>query len=189
MNIEIDDKVFDIFPSLESERLNYRDFLKEDAHELFLLKSDKVVMKHMDSFPFQSIRDAEKSIQKNQNLYHEKKGILWAIIEKSSNQMIGYFGYWRLIREHCRGEIGYALNPKVWGKGYMKETLDCLIPFGFNEMKLHSIEANLNPNNANSERLLQRFGFKKEAYFRENYLFNGKFNDSVIYSLLESDLK
>ena len=103
--------------------------------------------------------------------------------------MIGYFGYWRLIRKHCRGEIGYALHPKVWGNGYMKETLDCLIPFGFNEMNLHSIEANLNPNNGNSERLLQRFGFKKEAYFRENYLFNGKFNDSVIYSLLESDLK
>jgi len=35
---------------------------------------------------------------------------------------------------------------------------------------------------------LEKIGFKKEAYFRENYLFNNRFLDSVIYSLLEKDL-
>jgi ribosomal-protein-alanine N-acetyltransferase len=71
----------------------------------------------------------------------------------------------------------------------MYETINTIVRFGFNEMKLHSIEANVNPLNEKSKKVLEKVGFKKEAYFRENYLFNGNFLDSVIYSLLEKDLK
>ena len=71
----------------------------------------------------------------------------------------------------------------------MFEAMTKLIGFGFKELHLHSIEANINTNNRNSEKLLLKFGFKKEAYFRENYLFEGEFLDSIIYSLLESDIK
>lgn len=54
-------------------------------------------------------------------------------------------------------------------------------------MKFHRIEANMNPNNILSIKLLEKLGFKKEAYFRENFFYNGKFLDSVIYSMIESD--
>ena len=70
----------------------------------------------------------------------------------------------------------------------MAESLNTLIPFGFNNLKVHSIEANVNPQNSKSIQLLEKAGFKKEAYFRVNYLFNGKFIDSVIYALLETDI-
>ena len=93
-----------------------------------------------------------------------------------------------MIPEHCRAEIGYALKPEYWWKGYMYETISRMLRFGFENMKLHSIEANVNPANARSKKLLEKIGFKKEAYFRENYLFDNKFLDSIIYSLLEIDL-
>ena len=189
MNKKINDRIFDNFPKLESERLIFRSFTKEDAQDILLLKSNDEVMMHMDAIKHQTIQDSEKAIIKNQNLFKERQGIIWAIIEKSTREFIGYFGFWRLIREHCRAEIGYALKPQFWSKGFMRESMNLLIDFGFNELKLHSIEANLNPKNENSERLLKNFGFKKEAYFRENYLFNGTFNDSIIYSLLEKDIK
>jgi ribosomal-protein-alanine N-acetyltransferase len=101
--------------------------------------------------------------------------------------LIGYFGFWRIDTHHCRGEIGYALHPNYWEKGYMKEAAFKLIEYGFSEIRLHSIEANVNPNNIPSIKLLEKIGFKKEAYFRENFLFNNEFVDSVIYSLLERD--
>ncbi len=107
---------------------------------------------------------------------------------KSTDELIGYFGFWRLAMRHCRAEIGFALKPQFWGKGIMKETMNCLINFGFTELNLHSIEANVNPENEKSERLLVKFGFKKEAYFRENFFYNGIFKDSIIYSILETDL-
>jgi ribosomal-protein-alanine N-acetyltransferase len=88
-----------------------------------------------------------------------------------------------------RAEIGYAMKPEYWGNGYMYEALAKVINFGFNEFCLHSIEANVNPANASSIKLLEKLGFKKEAYFREDYLYNGKFLDTAIYSLLETDFQ
>ena len=70
----------------------------------------------------------------------------------------------------------------------MSEALLKVIEFGFNEFKLHSIMGNVNPQNKRSIKLLEKYGFKKEAHFREDYLYNGKYLDSIIYCLLENDL-
>lgn len=189
MNTIIDEKKFIEFPQLESNRLIYREFRKSDSSDLFLIRSDDKVMNYMDSNKHQTIQDSKKMISGIKKSFDEKKGINWAIIEKSTNELIGYFGFWKLIKEHCRAEIGYALKPKFWGKGLMKETINKLIDFGFNELNLHSTEANVNPQNESSIQLLLKIGFKQEAYFRENYLFDNKFLDSMIFSLLETDLR
>jgi len=101
--------------------------------------------------------------------------------------MVGYFGIWRIERDNCRGEIGYSLDPKYWGKGYMAEAFRTIIPFGFQQLHLHSMEGNINPHNESSRRILLKHGFVKEGYFRENFYFDEKFLDSEIYSLLEKD--
>jgi ribosomal-protein-alanine N-acetyltransferase len=188
MNIKIDKIIFKTFPELESERLLFRKIVIGDAKDLFLIRSNDDVMKFMDVPRHYSISDAEKLIHSVKESYKKQTGINWAIIENDSNSFAGYFGFFRLIPEHCRAEIGYALKPEYWGKGYMYETINRMVRFGFNEMKLHSIEANVNPENEKSKKVLEKIGFKKEAYFRENYLFDNKFLDSIIYSLLEKDL-
>lgn len=111
------------------------------------------------------------------------------LIEKTSGKFIGDFAYWKIDNKNSRAEIGYALKPEFWGKGFMKEAMIQIINFGFNDLKLHSIEANINPGNENSRGILTKLGFKKEAYFRENYYFNGEYLDSEIYSLLKIDFQ
>ena len=64
----------------------------------------------------------------------------------------------------------------------MTEALQICLQYGFQKMKLHSVEANINPGNKASMQLLESAGFEKEAYFKENYFYNGKFSDSIIYS-------
>ena len=188
MIIDIDKSIFKSFPELESERLLYRKILLGDAKDLFLIRSNNDVMRFMDVTRFESIDDAEKLINSVNEAYKKQTGINWAIVEKKSKTFIGYFGFFRIIPEHCRAEIGYALSPEYWGKGYMHETLNKMVRFGFKIMKLHSIEANVNPENEKSKKTLEKIGFRQEAYFRENYLFNNRFLDSFIYSLLEKDL-
>jgi ribosomal-protein-alanine N-acetyltransferase len=51
-------------------------------------------------------------------------------------------------------------------------------------MRLHSLEANVDPANAASIKLLEKKGFLKEAHLKENVFFNGRFIDSAIYSLI-----
>jgi len=188
MNKKINDKIFESFPNLESKRLIFREFVENDVSDLFQIRSNDQIMEYMDSYTHQTIQDSEKLINDIQKSFKDKTGINWAIIEKSTNQLIGYFGFWRLIPDHCRAEIGYALRPEHWGKGYMKEAIITLVAFGFNNLKIHSIEANVNPKNESSIHLLTNLGFKKEAYFRENYFYNDQFIDSMIFCLLETDI-
>ncbi len=188
MIYELNKEVFKSFPQLESKRLLFKEILMSNAMDLYSIRSDEEVMEFMDIPKLESLEEAQEQVKCLSNSFSEGKSIRWGIIEKSSNNFIGYYGYWRLVPEHCRGEIGYALLPQFWNKGYMSETLNVLLNFGFESIKLHSIEANVNPQNIRSIRLLEKIGFKKEAYFRENYLFNGRFLDSVIYSLLQKDL-
>lgn len=185
---ELNDKVFDDFPILESDRLLYRSFEKSDAPAFFKIRSNMDVMKYMDSYIHQKLEDAEEYIAGDQRAFENKTMLNWAIIEKLSGQLIGYFGFWRLDRKNCRGEVGYALLPEVQRKGYMREAMSKLIPFSFDKLNLHTIEANVNPENEASMQLLEQFGFKKEAYFRENYLYKNRFIDSVIYCLVDGDL-
>jgi len=187
MIFEINKKVFDQFPELESDRLLYRRITMEDSESLFKIRSNNEVMQFMDRDPMKSVSESENLIQSIHDSFASGSGINWGIIDKCTQVFIGYFGFWRIDTYHCRGEIGYALHPGYWGKGYMEETACQLIHYGFTEMRLHSIEANVNPDNLSSIKLLEKLGFQKEAYFRENYLFNNEFTDSVIYSLLERD--
>lgn len=188
MKTEINKNIFKSFPELESERLRFRKIYIGDANEIFFIRSNDDVMQFMDVPRHNSVGDSEKLIQTAQETYKKEAGIIWAIIEKDSKTFIGYLGFIRMTPEHCRAEIGYALKPQHWGKGYMNEAINKIVRFGFGEMHLHSIEANVNPLNERSQKVLESVGFKKEAYFRENYLFDGKFLDSVIFSLLEKDL-
>lgn len=60
-----------------------------------------------------------------------------------------------------------------------------MVKFGFDVMKLHSIEALIDPDNIASEKVLQKNGFVKEEYLNENEFFDGKFLGTVIYSRLK----
>jgi ribosomal-protein-alanine N-acetyltransferase len=76
------------------------------------------------------------------------------------------------------------LLPEYHGKGIITEAIKEVVKFGFEIMKLHSIEAVIDPENNISEKVLQKNGFVKEAHLRENECFEGRFLDTVIYSIL-----
>lgn len=92
----------------------------------------------------------------------------------------------RLLKAHFRSEIGYILAKQYWGLGYASEAVDAIVAFGFEKMGLHSIEAQLDPDNVRSAHLLEDLGFVKEAHLRENFFVHGTFVDTAIYSLLVS---
>ena len=190
MNTIVNNRIFEKFPILESDRLLFRPFQKKDVKQLFKIRSNEQVMKFMDIISLKKEKESETLIKSYIHEFKHNTGITWAIVEKRENLLIGSFSYWRIIKNHCRAEFGYSLHPDYWGKGYMTETFQTLLEYGFNQMHLHSMEANVNPENLQSIKLLERVGFKKEAYFRENFYTNkNSFADSIIYCLLESDIR
>ena len=181
-------KYFDSFPVLESERLIFRKFdVLQDADLIYNLRTNQLVMRFLDNSNHKSIKESQDFIKKNLNNYKTKSCISWVIVEKSTNQTIGDFSFFNINKTQSRTEVGYSLLPEFWNKGLMTETLKTLISFGFTNLKLHRLEADINPLNTNSKLLLKKIGFTNEGYFKENYYFDGKYIDSEIYSLLASN--
>ena len=169
------------FPVLETDRLLLRKILLDDAEDIFLLRTNADAMKYIHKPKLNSIDDAKEIIKK----MNEPDRIQWGIILKNENKIIGTIGYHRIEKDHYRAEIGYMLHPLYWNTGMMSEAIIKVIDFGFNEMKLHSIEAIINPGNTISRKILKKFNFIKEAYFKENFFFEGEFFDSEVYSLVK----
>lgn len=175
---------FSPFPVLTTDRLVLRKTKIEDAEEVFIMRSDPELLRYVDRDPAKTIDEARSFIQLITDNLDNNVGVSWAMTLKDSDRMIGSIAIWRIDKENHRGEIGYVLLTEYQGKGLMLEAIQAVADYGFKEMKLHSLEANINPDNLASQNVLERAGFVREAYFRENYHYNGKFIDSAIYSLI-----
>lgn len=66
----------------------------------------------------------------------------------------------------------------------MQEALATVLDYGFSSMGLHSVVANVNPANEASKKILAKNNFVQEAYFKEDFFYDGQFLDTAIYSLL-----
>ena len=185
-NFSFNENVFNQFPYLATERLLLREISLDDAEDIFEIYSNEEVMKYFGKTTYKELSEAGKMAERCINAFKDKEGIRWGITYKNSDELIGSAGIWRIVKEHLRGEIGYDLKISQWNKGIMSEALKAIAEFGFSKMNLHTLEANIDPDNAASRKLLEKIGFIKEGYFRESYLQDGKFFDSEIYSMLNT---
>lgn len=180
---------FEPFPVLTTERLVLRSFIPKDAQALLNMRTNDRVMKYLGRDKMKNIAEANTFIQKVRKDANENKTIEWAITLKAEDKLIGKLGFWRIVTQHRRAEIGYNLMPEYFGKGIMSEAVSAVLKYGFQVMKLHSVEANLDPDNLKSVQLLNRNGFVKEGHFKESYFYNGIFSDTGSYGLLHSEWK
>jgi RimJ/RimL family protein N-acetyltransferase len=74
-------------------------------------------------------------------------------------------------------------------QGYMEEAFSELSTYFLKNKIVHRIEGQVHIDNRIAQSLLLKLGFKQEGRLRENFLVNGKYYDSILFSLLESDLE
>jgi len=176
------------FPVLEIERFLLRAVTPDDAAAIFRIMSDPRVTRYFGALPMTSPDQAAQRVQGMISAFQERTGVRWAIVSRADGQLIGTCGFWRLIAEHSRAEIGYELASEWWGRGVMTEAVGAALTFGFTRMGLHSVEAHIDPDNTGSRRVLEKLGFVQEGYFRENYYdpVEARFTDTAVFSLLSA---
>lgn len=179
-----DARVFAKFPVLHTQRLVLRELRDDDVPAAFAMFADKEVMRYIGHHPHQNLEETREWLGKNRALFPSHEGVRWVLALRENDKFIGSAGHWRMMKEHHRAEIGYDLSPDYWGKGYMKEALTAILRFGFVEMELHSTEAQIDPANQRSRAVLQGLGFRQDGVIRENFFFEGKYTDTVIFTLL-----
>jgi ribosomal-protein-alanine N-acetyltransferase len=172
------------FPVLETERLLLRRLTPEDAADVFLMRSDPEVMRFIPRPIAQSVQDAADLIQLTNDFLEKNEKINWGMESKETRQIIGMIGYVNMKPEHARAEVGYSLRRSCHRKGFMREALLRVMKFGFEQMKLHTLEAIIDAENEASGKLLLSAGFRQEAHFIEDFLFKGAYRNSIHFGML-----
>ncbi|WP_395044969.1 GNAT family N-acetyltransferase [Flavobacterium sp.] len=180
---------FHPFKNLETNRLLLRRVSVNDVAEVLKLRSDKETMKYIPRPLVTSQEEALEHINMIEDKIESNVGINWAITIKGNPKLIGIIGHYRIQPENHRCEIGYMILKEYWGKGIVTEAIEVVLKYGFEDLNMHSIEAVIDPDNIASEKVLIKNGFVKEAHFIENELYDEKFLDTAIYSILKRNFK
>ncbi|MFD2870957.1 GNAT family N-acetyltransferase [Mucilaginibacter ximonensis] len=149
---------------IETERLILRQLTPADALGMFELDSDPLVSKYLHQKPFTSIDQAREVIDYILQQYHDYGIARWAVIEKETNQFIGWSGL-KLITEPINNhinfyDIGYRLISRFWGKGYATESARPALQYGFDVLQANTIYGMCAVENTASANVLQKIGLQ-----------------------------
>jgi ribosomal-protein-alanine N-acetyltransferase len=177
----------DKLPTITAERIALRELGEGDVRELFAVFSDPEVMRYWSSPPLEDIDEARKLLAHIQDGFRQRVLFQWGVARRADDRVIGTCTLFHPDLDNRRAEIGYALGREHWGNGYMQEALSALLNYSFSELNLHRMEADVDPRNAASIRMLEKLGFRQEGYLRERWLVGGGVQDSLFYGLLGSE--
>jgi ribosomal-protein-alanine N-acetyltransferase len=180
---------FETFPELETEHLRLRRILPDDVEAWLAVFNHPNVLRFLIDFEQSWTENDEVNsiIQWADAIFAQKTGFRWAITRKPDNRMIGSCGFHLYSPTNRCAEIGYELHHDYWRQGIMTEALTTMIRFGFRQLNLHRIEANVTAGNEASAGLLRRLGFTMEGTWRDKVYARGQFHDLWQFSLLKHE--
>jgi RimJ/RimL family protein N-acetyltransferase len=153
---------------LETPRLILRELVPEDADAMERILSDPETMRYYPA-PFHRA-GVEGWIDRNRRRYAVDGHGLWAVVLKSTGEVIGNCG---LIKQEVDGaselEVGYHLRRDYWGKGYATEAAQACRDYGFAHYPVARIISLIRPDNWPSRKVAERNGMTlwKEVVWRE----------------------
>ncbi|RAP78684.1 30S ribosomal protein S5 alanine N-acetyltransferase [Paenibacillus montanisoli] len=177
--------------TLRTERLVLRMIDESDAKRAyeFVLRNKEALLPweparksdyYSLSFQKQLIRDDLQSMSSGQSVkfWLSKR-------DETDPPLIGTVTLNNIVRgafQSCH--LGYRMDAREQGRGYMSEALARIISFAWSELKLHRIEANIMPRNAASLQVVRKLGFQDEGLARDYLRINGKWEDHIHMVLL-----
>ena len=173
--------------TLATLRLTLRWMSAGDAPALFNIFSDAAVTRYWSSGPWTDMAQARCAIDEILASYENGKQLRFAIVLTATGQMIGSMNLYDFWHVNRRCDVGYALAKPHWGKGYLTEAMQATMDYAFDTLELNRVEADIDPRNEASARLLENMRFQKEGYMRERWIVQGEVCDTVFYGLLQRD--
>lgn len=176
------------FPVLETPRLLLREIVPADAPALFAIHGNAERMRWFGADPLPDVAAAARLVdifagwRKLAN-----PGTRWGLQLKGGGALIGSCGLFSWNRGWRKCSIGYELDAASEGQGLMREALAAMLDWGFAEMQLNRIEAQVHPQNEASLKLAAGLGFVQEGRLRQLGYWGGQYHDMLQLSLLRCD--
>ena len=128
---------------VETERLILRELEFTDEDDLFEMDSDPEVHLFIENNPVKSIDEITKVIEMLKKQYKENGIARWAVVDKLTNECIGWSGlkYFNqpLNKHNNFYELGYRFKKKHWGKGFATESSIAILDYGFSKLQNKNI--------------------------------------------------
>ncbi len=184
---------------LTTPRLQLRALQPADAEALFEIFSDPRAMQYWSTPPWTTPQQAVERIEQDTAWLEQGAALRLAVmphatpvpaangegeVQDAGAAVIGTVSLFAFDAASQRAEIGYMLAPRAWGRGLMQEALQALVTYAFGVLGLRRLEADIDPRNQRSARLLERLGFRHEGLLRERWAVAGEVSDSAMYGLL-----
>jgi len=174
-------------PTLTGDRICLRWMTDKDIPALFRVFSEGRVTRYWSSPPLESMEGASSLLTEIHQYFESGSLYQWGIASIENDSVIGTCTLAGIDRTHLRCEIGFALHPDHWGRGLAEEAVTLAVGWAIRELGMNRIEADIDPRNDASIRLVEKLGFRREGLLRERYHVNGEVQDSVIYGLLRRE--
>lgn len=172
---------------IETDRLFLKGYTPKDITTIFRNYSKNEIIEilgHRNEEEYLT----EKNKEENGYATYNRRFIIFLLVEKISNKIIGRCGLHNWNVDHNRAEIGYNMQEDNFKcKGLMSEAVKSIIEYGFKELKLHRIEALVGSNNIASLKIIEKNHFTKEGFLREHYYIADKYEDSIFFSILHHE--
>ncbi|MDC8013836.1 GNAT family N-acetyltransferase [Tahibacter soli] len=175
-------------PVVTTPRLVLRHIARDDLDAVYAFHGDPRAMRYW-SFPAWTDRaQADAWFDERGTLGHSREHYPWGVERRDEEGLIGALTLFQIDRVQRRCEVGYIFNPAHWGRGYAAEALRAALAHAFDVLELARVEADIDPRNDASCRLVEKIGFRREGVLRERWRVNGEVCDSAIYGLLAREL-
>lgn len=175
------------FEFLATERMDLRKIDSDVHYWAFQTYSDQELIRFFGLDSPERLEEEKDRFRKGMTTFN-KEFLYFQLLCRDTNHVLGWCGFHTWYTNHHRAELGYTLfDETLRGQGYMREALQPVIEYGFKNMHLHRIEAMVSPVNEPSLKLLTNQGFTREGYLREHYLHHGRYEDSLVFSLLATE--
>lgn len=178
------DGLGDVLPALRGDGLLLRSLTDEDVGAILDVFGDADVVRFMSLEQLDSIDDATEFLSSIHRDFASGRLYQWGI--ELDRQIAGTCTLSGIDRKHRRAELGFAVAKRLWSLGIASRAVPAVIEFGFHRIGLHRIEAEVDPENTASIRVLERAGFKREGLLRERYFEGSEARDSIFYGLLRT---
>ena len=154
-------------------------------NEIYHYRSDPSIGKYQ-SFKPKCIEDVESFIHDNTiKINIEDTWFQMGIF--NSDQLMGDIGIHFLGPNNAQCEVGYTVAKQYQRQGFGCEAVMGIINFLFTDLQKHRLIASVDPENSASIKLLEKIGFRREAFFRKSVFIDNEWTDDVVYALLNEE--
>ena len=129
-----------------------------------------------------------RRLRVNAEEWQQATGFSFLVFRTGDNELLGGITLSNVRRGVAQsGSLGYWIGEPHARQGYMSDALQAALGFAFETLALHRIEAACLNDNAASQALLRKSGFKEAGYARQYLRINGKWQDHLLFEILRSD--